>query len=120
VHRELLPSTSVVVTHAGLGTVLAAPSNGVPLLCVPMGRDQFFNAAAVEQLGAGRTIGMDSDAETIRAAVASLVGDTSTKRAAERVADRVAAYGGVTEAVGELERFVSRPGERALPASAAT
>ena len=39
--------------HAGLGTTMAALGHGVPLLCTPIGRDQFFNAEQVQTLGAG-------------------------------------------------------------------
>ena len=55
-HGEVLPHASLVVTHAGMGTVMSALSHGVPLLCLPLGRDQFFNAAMVERLGAGRAL----------------------------------------------------------------
>jgi hypothetical protein len=39
---------SLVITHAGLGNTMAALGRGVPLLCTPMGRDQFFNAGQVQ------------------------------------------------------------------------
>jgi MGT family glycosyltransferase len=39
-HRAVLPEAAAVVTHAGHGTVLKALAAGVPLVCVPMGRDQ--------------------------------------------------------------------------------
>jgi hypothetical protein len=35
-------------------TTMAALGHGVPLLCTPIGRDQFFNAERVQALGAGR------------------------------------------------------------------
>ena len=66
-HQQVLPKASLVVTHAGLGTVMTALSSGVPLLCLPMGRDQFFNAAQVEALGAGRMIPADTDAGAVAA-----------------------------------------------------
>ncbi len=59
-HAEILPSASLVITHAGAGTTMAALGRGVPLLCTPMGRDQFFNAEQVENLGAGRMLMPDS------------------------------------------------------------
>ncbi len=52
-HDRLLPHASLVVTHAGLGTVMMALAHGVPMLCAPLGRDQFFNASRVEALGVG-------------------------------------------------------------------
>jgi UDP:flavonoid glycosyltransferase YjiC (YdhE family) len=63
-HAQILPSAALVITHAGAGTTMAALGHGVPLLCTPMGRDQFFNAEHVQALGAGRMImpGSSSDA----------------------------------------------------------
>ena len=52
-HRTILPDCALVVTHAGLGAVMAALAHGVPLLCMPMGRDQHDNAALVAACGAG-------------------------------------------------------------------
>jgi Glycosyltransferase family 28 C-terminal domain len=35
-HTEILPSASLVITQAGLGTTMAALGHGVPLLCTPL------------------------------------------------------------------------------------
>jgi MGT family glycosyltransferase len=53
-HAALLPDCAVVVTHAGFGTVMTVLVHGVPLLCLPMGRDQHENAARIAACGAGR------------------------------------------------------------------
>jgi MGT family glycosyltransferase len=107
-HDRLLPRAALVVTHAGLGTVLAALSHGVPLVCLPMGRDQFFNAAMVERLGAGRTIGMEAGADAIRAAVEGVLADPAVKDSAKHMASVIAGYGGAADAVRELERLALR------------
>ncbi|MGH2557106.1 MAG: glycosyltransferase, partial [Actinomycetota bacterium] len=52
-HPRVLPQADAVVTHAGLGTVHAALAHGVPLVCLPIGRDQPDNAARVAWHGAG-------------------------------------------------------------------
>ena len=43
----MLPHAALVVTHAGWQTINAALADGVPLVCVPDGRDQPDNAARV-------------------------------------------------------------------------
>jgi UDP:flavonoid glycosyltransferase YjiC (YdhE family) len=106
-HSPLLPRASVVLTHAGLGTVMNALSHGVPMVCMPMGRDQFFNAAMVERLGAGRVIDMDADAATITASVQAVLEGAAVKAAAKRVASVIAGYGGGADAVRELERLTT-------------
>jgi hypothetical protein len=60
-HAEVLPRTALLVTHAGLGTVMIGLAHGVPLLCLPMGRDQHGNAARVSKLGAGLVLSADAD-----------------------------------------------------------
>ena len=52
-HTQVLHEASVVVTHAGHGTVLKSLAAGVPLVCIPMGRDQKDNTVRVLRLGAG-------------------------------------------------------------------
>ena len=52
-HRALLPHAQLVVTHGGIGTIMAAFDAGVPLVCLPLGRGQPGNAARVAELGAG-------------------------------------------------------------------
>ena len=89
-HDEVLPSTSLVVTHAGLGTVMNALAHGVPMVCVPMGRDQFFNAAMVERLGAGRSVPPDATADAIRAEVEAVLEDPDAKAAAKAMAGVIA------------------------------
>ena len=52
-HSEVLRHASAVVTHAGHGTVLKALAAGVPVVAIPLGRDQLDNAARVAHHGAG-------------------------------------------------------------------
>ncbi len=84
-HEQLLGHASLMVTHAGLGTVMAALTQGVPMVCVPMGRDQFFNAAMVERIGAGLTV----------------------EAAAAGLGEVIARYGGATDAVESLEALAN-------------
>jgi MGT family glycosyltransferase len=102
-HTELLPTTSLVITHAGLGTVMAALSHGVPLVCIPMGRDQFFNAERVQTLGAGQMLMPDADAAAIAAAARAVLDDPAARTGAQQLATSISGYGGATDAVTALE-----------------
>ncbi len=82
-HAVVMPHADVVVTHAGLGTVVAALSAGVPLVCLPLGRDQPHNAARVEAVGAGVALEPAASAEQIRDAVVRVLGDSRFAAAAE-------------------------------------
>ena len=104
-HGEVLPHATLVLTHAGLGTVMSALSHGVPLMCLPLGRDQFFNAAMVERVGAGRSLPGDTDVDTLADAVRGMLDDYSTRAGAKRMAIVIAGYGGGADAVTEIERI---------------
>jgi MGT family glycosyltransferase len=102
-HAEILASASLVITHAGLGTTMAALGRGVPLLCIPMGRDQFFNAEQVQALAAGRMLMPDSSSESIARAATDILGDDRMKAGAKQMAVAIAGYGGAAAAAAALE-----------------
>jgi MGT family glycosyltransferase len=106
-HGDVLPKTSVVVTHSGLGTVMASLAHGVPLVCMPMARDQFFNAARVTELRAGCVVPVEADAGAVADAVTSVLTDPSLREGAKQMATVIAGYGGSVDAAVELERLAS-------------
>ncbi len=105
-HNEVLPRASAVVTHAGLSTVMGALANGVPLVCLPMGRDQPENAARVAELGVGLDLSCDSSVEAIRAATCDVLDGPGYRREAQRMKDVIAGYGNGNTAVTELEALL--------------
>lgn len=90
-HDELLPGCSAVVTHGGLGTTLRALAHGVPLLLLPLGRDQALNAERATRLGVGIQLSADATAAEIRAELIPLLADPRVAAAAVRMAERIAA-----------------------------
>ncbi|MFC6010226.1 glycosyltransferase [Nocardia lasii] len=107
-HAGILPSAALVITHAGLGTTLAALGHGVPMVCVPMGRDQFFNAQRVQELGAGTMLPPDASTELIAAAARTLLADESAHATATRLATAIAGYPGANGAADVLESLTAR------------
>jgi MGT family glycosyltransferase len=89
-HQRVLTEASVVVTHAGHGIVMKALAAGVPMVCIPMGRDQKDNTARVLRLGAGVQIGKRSTADRIAAAVTDVMGRPQYRTAARQFADVLA------------------------------
>jgi UDP:flavonoid glycosyltransferase YjiC (YdhE family) len=102
-HAEILPAASLVITHAGLGTVMLSLGHGVPMVCVPMGRDQFFNADRVAALGAGLMLPPGADAAAIADAASTVLGDGGFQAAAGQFAATIATYDGASGAVARLE-----------------
>ncbi len=56
----VLPRCAALVSHGGLGTVLAALAHAVPQVCLPHAADQFRNAEGVERNGAGLILRPDA------------------------------------------------------------
>ena len=100
-HGVVLPRAQLVITHAGLGTVMAALTHGVPLLCIPLKNDQFENAARVVSAGAGRTLGGHARPSSLKPAILDLLNNPRFREGADRMAEAIAAHEG--RAVQELE-----------------
>jgi UDP:flavonoid glycosyltransferase YjiC (YdhE family) len=90
-HDQLLPGCAAVVTHAGLGTTLRALAHGKPLLLLPLGRDQDFNARRVVDIGAGIRLPADAAPAEIAAGLAKLVTEPHFADAARSAAAAIAA-----------------------------
>jgi MGT family glycosyltransferase len=112
-HQAVLPHASAVVTHAGFGTVMAALTHGVPLLCLPMGRDQGANSEHVEACGAGRTIPPDATGEEIRAALSDVLESPRYGQGARRMAGIIKREANGSMVVPLLEGLLTRTSRRA-------
>ena len=85
-HSELLNRASVAITHAGHGSVVKALARGVPMVCIPQGRDQKDNTSRVVAAGAGVRLSRHAGEPAIRAAVQEVLGDPSYRANAQRLA----------------------------------
>ena len=111
-HADVLPDCSVVITHGGHGTVMKTLAAGVPLLVVPLGRDQPDNAARVVYTGAGIRLRKNAGVGALRAATARLIEDPRYRAAAVRMASRLAAERDNNLVVDELEHIAAGPPPR--------
>ena len=102
-HAAVLDRASAAITHAGHGTVIKALAHGVPLVCLPMGRDQPDTAARVVSAGAGLRLPASARGKTIAAAVSTILNDPGYRSAAERLAATIAVDLQSDLAVQELE-----------------
>src|SRR5262245_54027028 len=105
-HRTLLPDCALVVTHAGLGAVMAALAHGVPLLCMPMGRDQHDNAARVAACGAGCVLPPEAGAGQIDQTISAMLAEPEYRTAPRHMAATIALRDGREVAVDELEKLL--------------
>lgn len=102
-HRTVFPHAALVVSHAGWQTVNAALADGVPLFCIPDGRDQPDNAARVVLAGAGVRVGKRASPRKLRRAIAAALEDPALKRGACTLAAALARSDGALAVVEHVE-----------------
>jgi UDP:flavonoid glycosyltransferase YjiC (YdhE family) len=101
-HNLVLPHMAAVICHGGLSTITAALTAGVPLLCIPQGRDQSDNAERVTASGVGRAVAASAAPAQIACALQELLADPAALRAARRFAGVIAGLGGGDAATREV------------------
>jgi UDP:flavonoid glycosyltransferase YjiC (YdhE family) len=110
-HDEVFPRADAIITHAGMGTVNRALANGLPLLCMPMGRDQHDIAARVRWHGAGLQVASSASLKKIRASLDRLVSERSFREAAGRLRLAIEADLNADRGVAELESLAVANGD---------
>ncbi len=107
----LLPHCDMVIGHGGAGSTLAALANGLPLLLLPRGADQFHNAERCIACGAGRCLPPhELNPATVRRDARALLDEPHFRHAAESLRDEIAAMPAPVEVVPGLERLAGTAG----------
>jgi MGT family glycosyltransferase len=105
-HGKLLRDASLMISHCGHGTTMKALTTGVPMVCIPMGRDQDATAAAVARQGAGIVLVPGAcSVERIGEAVREVLDNDAYRINAQRLAVTFAKEHQGLDAVLELERL---------------
>ena len=111
-HDIVMKEVSLVVTHAGHGTVARSLVNGVPLLVIPMGRDQGGNAIRVVARGAGLALSDRATEAEIASTIVRLLGERHYQVAAARLGKAMATDLGSFALVAEMEEIATRSWRR--------
>ena len=106
-HDTILPRADLLVTHAGHGTVVAALKHGVPMLCIPLGRDQPFNANRIAELGFGSVITADVSTDQIRNQITTMLDNTEAKQRSKNFASSLGNHPDIHEAVNAIENILT-------------
>jgi len=102
-HSTLFPRAAVVVTHAGHGTIIKALAAGVPVLCLPFGRDQRDNLARARTRGAGLGLKPTASVAALNAAIRRLLDEPSFTANAQKLGKAIRADVDHSQLVAELE-----------------
>lgn len=101
----LLPHCDVVVNQGGTA-ILSILAEGLPMIVVPQGANQFHNAAALEAAGVGRALLPGQvTAGSVRAELRALLDDPGYGERARHIASEIAAMPGPAEGVRLVERL---------------
>lgn len=112
-HNELFAQADLVITHAGHGTLIKAIAAGVPVLCIPLGRDQPDNAARAARHGVGTVLSPRSDADAIAEGVRRMLLEPSYRAAAAALGERIRAEIASGATLTELESVAAATRPRA-------
>jgi MGT family glycosyltransferase len=106
-HSAVLREAALAITHGGHGVTIKSLAAGVPLVCLPMGRDQLDIAARVVHAGAGVRLEHTAAAAEVAAAVEQVLGDASYREAAQRIATTITEETVTDRAVEEIEAVLA-------------
>ncbi|MGW4058124.1 activator-dependent family glycosyltransferase [Amycolatopsis sp. NPDC004747] len=107
--HALAPTCSVIVHHAGAGTMATATASGVPQLILPDQQDGWYTARRLAELGGGVVIEpRDATGPAVRDAVAALLTERSYREGIGRLRAEMLATPTPAEIVGDLAELTEK------------
>lgn len=101
---ELVRRAALVITHAGLNTVLETLAQGVPMVALPIANDQPGIAARVKYHGVGEWLTIEKlKMEMLRVAAGRVLTDPTYREKAVFLQQRIAEADGINRAAGIVE-----------------
>jgi UDP:flavonoid glycosyltransferase YjiC (YdhE family) len=103
-HQKLIERSQVVVTHAGMNTVLTALGCGVPLVAIPITNEQPGIASRLAKTKAGKMLKLSELSETtLRTAIMEVLSESSYRNNAQQMQKIIQESGGVGQVADILE-----------------
>jgi UDP:flavonoid glycosyltransferase YjiC (YdhE family) len=105
-HSVVLPACDAVLCHAGFNTTMGAICAGVPLVAVPLGADQHYNARRCGELGVGICVDESgATPEVIRDAVRRVVTEPGFRRATAALRSEIHGLPDCSKLVDRIEQL---------------
>lgn len=105
---QIYPRCAAVINHGGIGTVGQTLRAGVPMLVVPWGADQFYNAAQVRRIGAGLWLARKAyNQEKAANLLEKLLKDPSYKEHSQALAAQIAKENGIATLAQAIEELLA-------------
>ncbi|MBI4780644.1 MAG: glycosyltransferase [Oscillatoriophycideae cyanobacterium NC_groundwater_1537_Pr4_S-0.65um_50_18] len=106
--QQLIQRSHLVITHAGLNTVLETLSAGVPLVAIPITNEQPGVAARLDRTGAGTVVKLSQiSVAKLRATILQTLTEPTYRQNAAKVQAAIQASGGVQRAANIVEESIA-------------
>lgn len=105
-HSRVFPRADLVITHAGHGTLMRALSHGIPLVCLPMGRDQNDNAVKVQHHRCGLALSAKASPEKIQKSIWHILSDETFKQTADGFREDILSGDQSAKVLREMEKLI--------------
>jgi MGT family glycosyltransferase len=105
---DILPRTSLFVTHAGTNSVMEGMYFGVPMVLIPQQPEQGMHAQRVVDLGLGVLLDKENvTASTLREAVDRVAHNAAYRERAQQMQQSIRTSGGYQQAADALIQFAA-------------
>ncbi|MCA4900321.1 MAG: hypothetical protein ING88_16200 [Cytophagales bacterium] len=104
---DVLGASRAAVIHGGFGTIKECIALGVPMVIVPLGRDQFINASIVESCGAGIIVNLSTPSCELRmsSALDQVMNDPSYREKIVKLQNEMVQYAGLQSAAAAIQQI---------------
>ncbi|HTW08496.1 MAG TPA: glycosyltransferase [Acidimicrobiales bacterium] len=104
--ERILPGCDLVASHGGSGTVIGALAFGLPGIILPMGADQYLNAARCSALGVARALDpLTASPEEVGQLVEEVLREPAYRDAAANIRDEIGRLPSSEHGADLLERL---------------
>lgn len=105
----IIPRADLVVSHAGLGTIIGALYAGVPMVLISIAVDHPINAERAAALGVAHMLdAADCQPERLRETIVGALADEDLRKRATEVRDECLSLPEITQSVEVLEAYAGR------------
>lgn len=107
---EVLEHTDYFLTHAGIGSVMEALYNGVPMMCIPQMDEQILTAKRAQELGVASSVMLKPEVteEKLREALLGLMNDPRYTENARAMSREMRTTGGCEKAAQAVIDYMGR------------
>lgn len=107
-HQQLIEKANLIITHAGMNTILGALASGKPIVAIPITNEQPGIAARLARTGAGEALGLKQlTIPKLQELIKRVLTEKSYQQNALKMQEAIRRAGGVSRAVDIIEQVIT-------------